>query len=95
MYMSYIPTSLITIYQARLDAWEALLVEALAYYEFLLGTEGTSSFKFDSGEASSWARYTEPEKFQKVITSIESQIDYYRNKVNGTGIVRLNQSRGR
>lgn len=93
--MSCIPISLTTIYQARLTYWEGLLTDALTYYEFLLGTEGTSSFKFDSGEASSWARYTEPEKFQKVITSIEGQIDYYRNKINGTGIVRLNQSRGR
>jgi hypothetical protein len=94
--MSYISSALLATYQERLDYWTALLTKALAYYEFLLGTEGAVSFKFDSGEASSWAKYTEADVFQnKVVDSIERRIDYYRNKVNCTGVVRLNQSRGR
>lgn len=94
--MSCIPSTLRTIYQERLDYWTDLLTKALAYYEFLLGTEGAVSFKFDSGEGSSWAKYSDADKFQnKVIGAIENWVDYYRNKVNGTGIVRLNLSRGR
>jgi hypothetical protein len=94
--MSCISTNLKNIYQTRLDKWEELLEKALTYYEYLLSTEGAESFKFDSGEASSWAKYSDAGTFQnKVIANIESWIDYYRNKVNGTGIVRLNLSRGR
>ena len=94
--MSCISPTLRATYQTRLDKWEELLDKALTYYEYLLGTEGAESFKFDSGEASSWAKYTEASDFQnRVIVSIEWWIDYYRNKINGTGIVRLNQSRGR
>lgn len=94
--MSCISTTLKDIYQERLDKWEELLTKALEYYEFLLNTEGAESFKFDSGEANSWAKYSDASTFQnKVIVSIEGWIDYYRNKVNGTGIVRLNLSRGR
>ena len=94
--MSFISSTLQTIYQERLDYWTALLTKALAYYEFLLGTEGAESFKFDSGEASSWAKYADASTFQnKVIGAIESWIDYYRNKVNATGVVRMNLSRGR
>jgi hypothetical protein len=93
--MSCLDPTLKAYYQARYDYYVALLVKAEAYYDYLMGSEGFESFKFDSGEAMTWAKYTEPADFLKVIGTIESKIDYYRNKINGTGIVRLNLARGR
>lgn len=96
IFMSYISSTRRAFYQARMESWESRLTSAETYYEFLMSTEGASSFKFDSGEASSWAKYTEPDVFMdKVIAPIEAWIDHYRNKMNGTGIIRLNLSMGR
>ena len=93
--MAGLPTTLRTHYQARYDLYVARLVLAEAYFDSLMDTEGTESFKFDSGEASSWAKYTKPDDFLKVLRSIEAQIDHYRNRLNQTGIVRLNLRRKR
>lgn len=89
----YLTTELKTFYTERKAFWESLLVKAELYYEHLLSSEGLESFKFDSGEAMSWAKYTDADKFLKVIGNIETQIGHYRNKLNGTGIVRLNLRR--
>lgn len=81
---------------ARATKYEAMLDKAYLYFDYLMGTEGTESFKFDSGEANSWAKYTKPDEFLKgVIRPLEAAIDSLRNAYNGTGVVRLNQSRGR
>ena len=91
-----IRSNLRTIYLERHDRYEALLVKALAYYDFLMDAEGMEAMKFDSGESMSWAKYTDPAEFlTKVINPIEAQIDLYRNKYNGTGIVKLNLRRNR
>lgn len=83
-------SELYTYYSGRYDYYVALLASAETYYEYLLNSEGMESLKFDSGEASTWAKYTDANKFQKVIASIEAQIDYYRNKLNNTGVVQMN-----
>jgi hypothetical protein len=94
--MSYISSSARARYQARLDRYEDLLDKAILYYESLLDTEGAESFKFDSGEASSWAKYTRPEVFQnKVIVPLESWISHYQDKLECKGIVQLGLSMGR
>ena len=58
--------------------------------------EGIESGKFDSGESMSWWKYSDPTKFyQQVVVPKKLMLDHYRNAFNGTGIVRLNLSRGR
>lgn len=85
-----------TLYTERLAKYEARLILADTYYEALMSSEGMESLKFDSGEAMSWAKYTDPSVFlQKVIYPLEAWIDHYRNKLNGTGIVKLNLRRKR
>ena len=92
--MACLSSELKAIYQERHDKYATLLVSALEYFENGLSSEGLESFKFDSGEAMSWARYSDPGDFlQKVINPIEAKIDHYRNKLNGTGIVKLNLRR--
>lgn len=87
-------TALRTIYQERHDRYEALLLSALDYYDLILAGKGMESFKFDSGDSMSWAKYTDPAEFLlKVIKSIEASIDHYRNALNCTGIVKLNLRR--
>ena len=94
--MACIRNSLRTIYLERHDRYTALLVTALEYYDFLMDTDGIESMKFDSGESMSWAKYTDPSEFLlKIITPLEAKIDHYRNKYNGTGIVKLNLRRNR
>lgn len=81
-------------YQQRYDSYIARLEKAEAYYDYLMGSEGMESFKFDSGEAMSWAKYTNPSDFLlKVIQPLEAWVDHYRNKYNCTGIVRMNLRR--
>ena len=92
--MAYLSAELRTIYQTRHDGYEAQLILALDYLDNILAGDGIESGKFDSGEAMSWWKYTKPDDFLlKVIRPIEAQIDHYRNKLNGTGIVRLNLRR--
>lgn len=82
--------------QARLDKYTARLALAETYFDFLMDSEGMESFKFDSGEAMSWAKYTKIDEFLlKVVYPLEAFIDHYTNKLNGKGIVRLNLSRRR
>lgn len=82
--------------QARITEWEARKALADTYFEFLMGSEGMESFKFDSGEAMSWAKYTDASQFLlKVISPIDQYLDYYRNQLNRNGIVRLSLKRGR
>ncbi len=91
-----ISSNLRAIYLERHTRYEALLVKALDYYDFLMDTDGIESMKFDSGESMSWAKYTDPSEFLlKIINPLEAKIDYYRNKYNGTGIVKLNLRRNR
>lgn len=86
-------SELYTYYEGRYDYYIALLASAETYYDYLLSGEGFQSFKFDSGEANTWAQYTDPEKFQTVIDRIEARIDWYRNKLNNTGVTQMNLRR--
>jgi hypothetical protein len=87
-------SELYTYYEGRYDYYVALLALAESYYnDILVNGEGLQSGKFDSGEANTWWQYTDPDKFQKVISRIEAQIDHYRNKLNNTGVVKLNLRR--
>jgi hypothetical protein len=79
--------------EARITKLEARLTLAENALDGLLSAEGIESFKFDSGEAMSWAKYYKAEELRKLISNIEANLDYYRNKLNGTGIVRLNLRR--
>lgn len=80
----------------RIAEYEARKALAETYLEHILSGEGVESGKFDSGEAMSWWKYTDPSDFLlKVITPIDQYLDYYRNQLNGTGVVRLNLCRGR
>lgn len=82
--------------QARITEWEARKVLAEAYYVHIMSGEGIESGKFDSGEAMSWWKYTDPTLFlSEVITPMDQWLDYYRNQLNRTGVVRLNLYRGR
>lgn len=90
----YLSSNLKAIYQERHDKYEAQLILALDYFDAIMAGEGIESGKFDSGEAMSWWKSVDPGDFlKKVIRPLESQIDHYRNKLNGTGIVRLNLRR--
>lgn len=71
---------------SRLETAENVLDKLLSY-------DGIESMKFDSGEASTWAKYSTPSELQNLISYLESQIDHYRNKLNNTGIVRMNLKR--
>lgn len=94
--MPFLTSTRQTQIQARITEWEARKALADTYFEFLMGSEGMESFKFDSGEAMSWAKYTDASEFLlKVIAPIDQYLDYYRNQLNGTGVVRLNLYRGR
>ncbi len=79
-------TARITRLEARLTLTETAMDEMLA-------GEGVKSGKFDSGEAMSWWSYLSPKELQDQIDSIENRIDYYRNKLAGKGIVRMNLRR--
>lgn len=82
--------------ETRIAEYEARKALADTYYAQILAGEGIESGKFDSGEAMSWWKYTDPSQFLiKVISPIDQYLDYLRNQLNGTGIVRLNLSRGR
>ncbi len=82
--------------EARITEWEARKALAETYYASLMAGEGIESGKFDSGEAMSWWKYTDASEFLlKVIAPIDQYLDYYRNQLNHTGVVRLNLSRAR
>lgn len=83
-----------TYYNERIAFWTATLIKAeenLA--KILTESEGYDSLKFDSGEAMSWAKFQELQKAEKSVISAEGWISHYRNKLNGTGIVKLNLRR--
>jgi ElaB/YqjD/DUF883 family membrane-anchored ribosome-binding protein len=79
--------------EARITKLQARLTLAENALDDVLNSEGIKSGKFDSGEAMSWWSQQSPEELQKIISNIEANLDYYRNKLNGTGIVRLNLRR--
>ena len=96
MHMACLTTTRRTQIEARIAEYEARKALADTYYAQILAGEGIESGKFDSGEAMSWWKYTDPSQFLiKVIAPIDQYLDYLRNQLNGTGIVRLTQSRGR
>jgi hypothetical protein len=74
----------------RIEARIALYDNAL---EGLLSADGVESFKFDSGEAMSWAKYYTPDKIFDLIIADEKRLDWYQRKLNGTGITSLNLRR--
>ncbi len=87
--MACLTASRRTEIQAKITALETRLALAESAMDGMLSTEGVESFKFDSGEAMSWAKYYTPEKLQDLIDSIEARIEWWTGKLNGTGIVRM------
>jgi len=80
-------------YEQKIIKLESRLQNAENVLEKLLSNDGIESMKFDSGEANTWAKYSTPEQLQKLISYLESQIDWYRGKLNQTGIVRMRLAR--
>ena len=93
--MSCISSELKTFYEEQLALWTEILKDAHLYLTHLLtNTESFESLKFDSGEAMSWAKYTDVADFQqKVLFPATNMVSHYRNQLNGTGIVKMNLRR--
>jgi hypothetical protein len=75
--------------QAKITQLESTLEKAYAAYDGALDAGGVESFKFDSGEASQWAKYANHEQLRKNIEWLESRIDSLTRKLNGRSNVIL------
>lgn len=68
--------------ETRVTALETSLALAYAAFDEALASGGIESFKFDSGDASQWAKYHTPQNLLKTIDQLEARIDYWNRKLN-------------
>lgn len=82
-----LPTARVTQIEAHITQLGTLVDEAYAAASAAMAAGGIESFKFDSGDASQWAKYHSPEALLKSIDTLFKQIDYWNGKLNCTSNV--------
>jgi len=70
--------------ESRVTELEKLIAANYASMEQGLETGGVESFKFDSGDASQWARFRTAEDMLKSMDILWKQVDFWNRKLNGT-----------
>ena len=83
----------VTELESRVAQLETFITEAYAAVSASFASGGIESFKFDSGDASQWAKYHSPEQLLKSIDTLFKQIDYWNGKLNCTSNVYMNLRR--
>ena len=74
--------------EAQIAKLEISLALAYTAFDAALSTGGVESFKFDSGDASQWAKYHTPENLLKTIEILEARIEFLNRKLrNETNII--------
>ena len=80
-------TARVTEIEARVAQLETFITEAYAAVSASFASGGIESFKFDSGDASQWAKYESPADLLKTVDNLWKHIDYWNGKLNCTSNV--------
>lgn len=83
----------VTEIESRITQLGIFITEAYAAVSAAMASGGIESFKFDSGDASQWAKYHTPEQLLKNVDILFKQIDYWNGKLNCTSNVYMNLRR--
>lgn len=78
---------------ARLTIKNSQLIAAYALLDKLLA-DSTQMYRFDSGEGSQQATSKKLTDVEKIISTLESEINRLETKLSGKGIVNMNMRRG-
>ena len=83
----------VTEIESRIAQLETFITEAYDAVSASFASGGIESFKFDSGDASQWAKYHTPSELLKTVDILWKQIDYWNGKLNCTSNVYMNLRR--
>lgn len=77
----------------RIVKKEEQLISLNTQYDEALENVSIESYTLDTGNGKQSTKRRNPEEIQKLISTIEKEIDSLYRKIRGTGLVNLNQSR--